>query len=128
MKTKIGLVLPAIAVLSGCMTPLKPTTDVSKYFIVPGTTFVSTQLCGIHSGAESCIRMQNGAAVKSVIKSDFRSWVNHLDKSDQITTQAGKTAIVLDKDVGSALIQSLAIDNRERELIRMQRYNDRDDR
>ncbi len=128
MKTKIWLMLPVIAVLSGCVSPLKPNSDISKYYIIPGTTFVATQLCGVSAGAESCIRLQNGDAVKSLIKSDFKSWISTLDSNEQIVSHSGKKAIVLDQSTGEALINSLTKDNQEREEIKMQKYDDRNDR
>ncbi len=128
MKSKIFFALPMIAVLSGCAAPLKPGNDISKYYIIPGTTFVATQLCGIDSGMEACIRMQNGAAVKSVIKTNFRSWVHSLNRSEQIVAQSGKPALVLDQETGNALLNSLITDNKERRRIKMQQRDDRDDR
>ena len=126
MKYKTLLALPIVALLSGCAAQLKPGDDVSKYFIIPGTTFVPTLLCGIDSGTEACLRMQNGSNVKTVINTDFSSWVLSLAKNQQLVTQSGKTGLILDLKTGNALLKALIEDNKKREQIRRQRIDDKD--
>lgn len=112
--------------MAGCAAQLKPGEDVSKYFVIPGTTFVPTLLCGVSSGAEACLRMQDGEAVKSVINSSFKSWLANLESNEQVTTQAGKTAYSLNLQTGDALLKALIADNKIREQIRRQKYDDKE--
>lgn len=128
MKISRLLVLPIIAVLAGCTAPLKPTDEVDKYLIVPGTSFVPTLLCGVDAIGEVCIRMQDGNEVKSLLNGDFNSWVQGLDKGQTLVTESGKNAIAIDKATGNALLKSLVADNKERELIEMQQYEQREDK
>jgi hypothetical protein len=116
MNKKLLYSLPILAILSGCISQLKPNDDLTNFIISPGGNFSPAELCADRSGTQACLRMKNGKAVNTVLQGDLSTWLRSLSDDQATDSESSKQFFSLNSNTGHSLLIALIKDNRQREL------------